>query len=136
MELHLKITSNLYGLEKSISLALDFTESNKKKRPVIKFGLDSQLDASKYICKINCNVIFIILLISFYSEKLKLQSIAKSVTTAANFALHHLPSYIDSCMVVHVPEMGYLVAIKEWEQNCNREQLLEFGFHFMVLKYC
>lgn len=71
-------------------------------------------------------------LIFFALERLKLQNIAKSVTTAANFAVDHLPSYIDSCMVVHVPEMGYLVAIKEWENNSNKDQLAEFGFQFAV----
>lgn len=63
-----------------------------------------------------------------------MQDIAKNVTAAANFAVDNLPSYIDSCMVVHVPEMGYLVAIKEWETNCNKEELTEFGFLFMVFK--
>lgn len=53
MDLSTKITSNLYGLEKSINLALDFSETSKRKRPVIKFGLDSHLDASKFpFCKI------------------------------------------------------------------------------------
>lgn len=109
MELSAKITSNLYGLEKSINSAIDFNV--KRKRPVIKFGLDKQLDA----------------------KKLKLQDIVKNVTTAANIAVDNLPNYIDSCTVVHVPEVGYLVSIEEWEPNCNIEQFSDLGYQFMVM---
>lgn len=45
-ELNKAVTNNLLGLEESISNALDFNAGNKKGRPVIKFGLDENLDAS------------------------------------------------------------------------------------------
>lgn len=46
--LNQKITDHLLMLLESISNALDFNAGSKCTRPVIKFGLDPQLDASEY----------------------------------------------------------------------------------------
>lgn len=41
------ITTELYNLQHFINSALDFSSRVKRNRPVIKFGLDGELDASK-----------------------------------------------------------------------------------------
>lgn len=47
MELNHTITSDLIGLQNSIETGIDFTTRNKTGRPLVRFGLDKSLDASK-----------------------------------------------------------------------------------------
>ncbi|KAH1009656.1 hypothetical protein HUJ04_001983 [Dendroctonus ponderosae] len=108
-ELDQAVTNNLLGLEESISNALDFNAGNKKGRPVIKFGLDENLDA----------------------KLLHQQDVSKHVTAAARFAANDLPDFIDECKVVYLPEMGHLMVIKRWEPDCDPEQLESLGYQFM-----
>ncbi|KAJ8964564.1 hypothetical protein NQ314_004868 [Rhamnusium bicolor] len=68
---------------------------------------------------------------SIENEKLRQQDIAKDVTAAARFTANDLPDFLNECSVVYLPEMGHLIAIKEWEPNCNPEQLQDLGFQFM-----
>lgn len=56
------------------------------------------------------------------------------MTAAARFAANDLPDFLNECAVVYLPEMGHLIAIKEWEPDCNPEQLQDLGFQFMVGK--
>lgn len=51
---------------------------------------------------------------------------------AARIAAEGLPDFLYGCAIVYLPEMGHLIAIKEWEPNCNPDELLQFGYHFMV----
>ncbi|RZC42494.1 mutS protein 5-like [Asbolus verrucosus] len=108
-EFHNSVTAELIGLENSISNAIDFSDTKAFGRPVIKLGLDQHLDA----------------------KKLRRQDIAKHVTAAAKIAVDQLPNYLHECAIVYLPEMGHLIAIKEWEPNCNPEELKELGFQFM-----
>ncbi|XP_018568658.1 mutS protein homolog 5-like isoform X2 [Anoplophora glabripennis] len=109
VELHNAVSPDLLGLEQSIENGLDFNAGEKRGRPIVRFGLDENLDA----------------------KKLRQQDIAKDVTAAARFAANELPDFINECAVVYLPEMGHLIAIKEWEPNCNPEQLHDLGFQFM-----
>lgn len=65
-------------------------------------------------------------------EELRKQSIAKNITAAAHFAVNQLPDYLNECSVVYIPEMGHLIAVKEWEPDCDRNRLQEAGFQFVV----
>ncbi|KAJ8918621.1 hypothetical protein NQ315_013127 [Exocentrus adspersus] len=103
------ISTDLISLEQSIENALDFNAGENRGRPIIRFGLDENLDA----------------------KKLRQQDIAKDVTAAARFAANDLPDFLNECAVVYLPEMGHLIAIKEWEPDCNPEQLQDLGFQFM-----
>lgn len=47
-DLNSAITSELIGLHQSIQSALDFSTKIKAGRPIIKFGIDCDLDASKF----------------------------------------------------------------------------------------
>ncbi|XP_060528669.1 mutS protein homolog 5-like isoform X2 [Cylas formicarius] len=108
-ELNDAVTENLMGLRDSIYNALDFRAGSKRDRPVLKFGLDENLDA----------------------KFLRRQDIAKHVTAAAGLAVQDLPDYINECKIVYLPEMGHLMALKEWELGCDPEQLQHLGFQFM-----
>ncbi|KAJ8986006.1 hypothetical protein NQ317_013890 [Molorchus minor] len=108
-ELQNAISPDLLGLEHSIANGLDFNAGQKWGRPVIRFGLDENLDA----------------------KKLRQQGIAKDVTAAARFAANNLPEFLNECAVVYLPEMGHLIAIKEWEPGCDPDQLQDLGFQFM-----
>lgn len=66
------------------------------------------------------------------SEKLRRKDIGKHITRAALFAVDQLPPYIDECSIIFVPEMGHLIAIKEWEEDCNPDDLKDLDFKFMV----
>lgn len=46
IELNNAITSELIGLGNSIENGLDFEASKSRGRPIIRFGLDEELDAS------------------------------------------------------------------------------------------
>lgn len=46
------VTDELNNLEESIQNGIDFQASQKLGRPVIRFGLDEQLDASMYFTKL------------------------------------------------------------------------------------
>lgn len=139
LELNGYVTENLLGLQETISNALDFNAGTKRGRPVIKFGLDENLDASKGTLKSIFNIIYIlviwkVLMIVFkpFLELLHQQDVKKHVTAAARFAVNELPDYINECKVVYLPEMGHLMAIKEWEPNSDPQQLQYLGYQFMV----
>ncbi|KAF5279974.1 hypothetical protein FQR65_LT15112 [Abscondita terminalis] len=106
--LNAEITPKLYELQYFIYHALDFSQSNKENRPVIKFGLDDELDA----------------------KELKKQDIAKNATAAAQIAVNQLPDFLNECSVVYIPEMGHFVAVQKWEPNCDRNALGNHGFSF------
>ncbi|XP_044266292.1 LOW QUALITY PROTEIN: mutS protein homolog 5-like [Tribolium madens] len=108
-EFYNSVTMELLGLEDSISKAIDFSDNKNLGRPVIKTGLDESLDA----------------------KKLRRQDIAQHVRAAAEVAAEQLPDYLHECAIVYLPEMGHLIAIKEWELNCNPEELKDLGFQFM-----
>ncbi|XP_044754707.1 mutS protein homolog 5-like [Coccinella septempunctata] len=108
-DLNNAISSELIGLHQSIQSAFDFSTKFKAGRPIIKFGIDADLDA----------------------KKLQRQDIAKHVTAAARIAVEELPDFLTECAVVYLPEMGHLVAVKEWEPNCNPEELGTIGYKFM-----
>ncbi|XP_050310224.1 mutS protein homolog 5-like [Anthonomus grandis grandis] len=108
-ELNCCITENLLRLQESIANALDFNAGSKKGRPVIKFGLDVELDA----------------------KLLRERDVVKHVTAAARFAVDDLPSYINECKIVYLPEMGHLMAIKEWQEDCDPDHLQDLGYQFM-----
>jgi hypothetical protein len=57
------------------------------------------------------------------------------VSAAAAVAADQLPDYLQECAIVYLPEMGHLIAIKEWSPGCNPEDLKELGFHFMVITF-
>ncbi|KAK9890839.1 hypothetical protein WA026_012185 [Henosepilachna vigintioctopunctata] len=78
-------------------------------RVTIRFGIDADLDA----------------------KKMQRQDISKNVTAAARVAVEELPEYLSECVVVYLPEVGHLVSIKEWEPNCDPEQLSDIGYKFM-----
>ncbi|KAL3267858.1 hypothetical protein HHI36_006999 [Cryptolaemus montrouzieri] len=103
------ISSELIGLHQSIQDSFDFSKKLKIGRPVIKFGIDANLDA----------------------KKLQRQDIVKHLTAAARVAVEELPDYLTECAVVYLPEMGHLISVKEWEPNCNPEALNEIGYKFM-----
>ncbi|KAK5650830.1 hypothetical protein RI129_001859 [Pyrocoelia pectoralis] len=103
------ITTKLYEIQASINNGLDFTQSGKRIRPLIKFGLDSDLD----------------------KKVLKKRDIAKNATAAAHIALNQLPDFVTECSVVYLPELGHFVVIKEWDTDCNRNELEEYDFHFV-----
>lgn len=65
-------------------------------------------------------------------EKLRQKDISKNVTAAARLAADNLPSFLEECAVVYLPEMGHLISIKEWEEDCNPEALDYLGFKFVV----
>ncbi|KAJ3643741.1 hypothetical protein Zmor_026433 [Zophobas morio] len=108
-EFYHSVTTELIGLENSINNAIDFTANKNFGRPVIKLGLDESLDA----------------------KKLRRQDIAQHVTAAAELAAQQLPDYLHECAIVYLPEMGHLLAIKEWEPHCDPESLADLGFRFM-----
>lgn len=62
LELNGYVTENLLGLQETISNALDFNAGTKRGRPVIKFGLDENLDASKGTLKSIFNIIYILVI--------------------------------------------------------------------------
>lgn len=68
----------------------------------------------------------------FILEKLRRQDIINDVMAAARFAAENLPDFLDECSVVYIPEMGHLLAIKEWEPDCIPEDLQHLGFQFVV----
>ncbi|CAH1118956.1 unnamed protein product [Phaedon cochleariae] len=109
MDLSKAISQELLGLEQSIENGIDFTVSQKRGRPIIRFGLDEVLDA----------------------KKLRQQDIAKDITAAARFAANNLPEFLDECAVIYLPEMGHLIGVKEWSQGCAPEDLEHLGFNFM-----
>ncbi|KAF7272026.1 hypothetical protein GWI33_015165 [Rhynchophorus ferrugineus] len=108
-ELNDTITDNLVGLQGSIGNALDFSAGMRRGRPVIKFGLDYDLDA----------------------KLLRQQDIAKHVSAAARCAVNDLPDFVNECQVIYLPEMGHHVAIREWEPNCNINAFEDLGYQFM-----
>lgn len=116
------------GLESSIRNAIDFTNPRPYGRPLIKLGLDQSLDASKHFF----NYLFVLFINLKFTEKCKRQDIAKHVTVAAKLAANQLPNFLKECSVVYLPEMGHLIAIREWTPDCHPEDLEEFGFQFMV----
>ncbi|XP_030754739.1 mutS protein homolog 5-like [Sitophilus oryzae] len=105
-ELNETVTENLYGLQDTINKALDFSVDVRRGRPAIKFGLDDDLDA----------------------KLLRRQDISKHVNAAARCALNDLPQFVSECKVVYLPEMGHLVAIKEWEPNCDQSAFQDLGY--------
>ncbi|XP_066253416.1 mutS protein homolog 5-like [Euwallacea similis] len=108
-ELNYAITHEVICLQESINNALDFKAGAKRGRPVIKFGLDERLDA----------------------KLLLQQDLAKHLTAAARMTVNNLPNYISECKVVFLPEMGHLIAIKEWGVDCDPEDLQRFDYKFM-----
>ncbi|KAB0802504.1 hypothetical protein PPYR_04690 [Photinus pyralis] len=103
------ITAKLYNLQASINNGLDFSQGNKRVRPLIKMGLDSELD----------------------KKELQKCDISKNATAAARIVLNQLPQFIDGCSVVYMPELGHFVVIKEWEANCDKKELEEHGLQFV-----
>lgn len=57
---------------------------------------------------------------------------SKDLTAAARFAANDLPDFLNECAIIYLPEMGHLIAIKEWEPNCDPEELKKFDYHLMV----
>lgn len=49
MELQSTVSPELLGLEHSIENCLDFNAGERRGRPIIRFGLDENLDASKFV---------------------------------------------------------------------------------------
>nr|XP_023023464.1 mutS protein homolog 5-like isoform X1 [Leptinotarsa decemlineata] len=109
VDLYNSVSSDLIGIEQSIENGIDFNASQRRGRPIIKFGLDAALDA----------------------KKLRQQDIAKDITAAARFAANNLPEFLEECAVIYLPEMGHLIGIHEWEPGCNPEELQDLGFQFM-----
>ncbi|XP_018326196.1 mutS protein homolog 5 [Agrilus planipennis] len=108
-ELDSFVTTELYNLQETINRTLELSVLDKNQRPLIKFGLDNELD----------------------EKKLKQKDIAKTITAAANFAVNQLPDFINECSVVFLPEMGHLVSIKEWEPDCDKDTLQGIGYQFV-----
>uniref|UniRef100_A0A6P7FG07 Uncharacterized protein LOC114327691 n=1 Tax=Diabrotica virgifera virgifera TaxID=50390 RepID=A0A6P7FG07_DIAVI len=108
-DLNEKISSNLISLEESIKNGLDFEASKKRGKPIVRSGLDEDLD----------------------EKKLRRQGIMNDVMAAARFAADNLPDFLDECSVVYLPEMGHLLAIKEWKPDCQPEDLQNLGFQFV-----
>ncbi|XP_017784719.1 PREDICTED: mutS protein homolog 5-like [Nicrophorus vespilloides] len=109
-ELNEKVSASLYGLERSIYSTLDFKlQASKNNRPAIKAGLDVDLDEKKMIK----------------------EDIFKRVTVAANIVVDQLPAFLKECVVCFIPDMGHVVAVKKWDQNCDPRSMHEFGFQYM-----
>ncbi|KAJ8952800.1 hypothetical protein NQ318_008117 [Aromia moschata] len=108
-DLHNAISPHLLGLEHSVDKAIDLNCDRKQGRPVIRFGLDEHLDA----------------------KRLRQQGMAKDLTAAARFSADNLPDFLNECAMVYLPEIGHLIAIKEWESHCDPEQLKDLDFQFM-----
>ncbi|XP_056636028.1 mutS protein homolog 5-like [Diorhabda sublineata] len=109
LELDEIISPNLMSLEESIRNGIDFKASKQRGKPLIRYGLDETLDA----------------------KMLRRQDIINDVMAAARFAAENLPDFLDECSVVYLPEMGHLLAVKEWEKDCNPEDLQYLDFRFM-----
>ncbi|XP_072388558.1 mutS protein homolog 5-like [Diabrotica undecimpunctata] len=103
------ISPNLISLEESIKNGLDFDVSKKRGKPIVRSGLDEDLD----------------------EKKLRRQGIMNDVMAAARFAADNLPDFLDECSVVYLPEMGHLLAIKEWKSDCQPEDLQYLGFQYV-----
>lgn len=73
------------------------------------------------------------LLKQLFVEKLRRNDISKSVNVAARIVVDELPDYIGECTVIYLPEMGHLIAIKEWQDDCDPNVLQQMGYQFVVL---
>lgn len=69
------------------------------------------------------------------AEKLRVQDMSKIVTAAAQLAIDQLPFHIGECSVAYIKDMGHLIAVKEWEPNCDGEELNSAGLQFMVFLF-
>ncbi|KRT79766.1 hypothetical protein AMK59_7386, partial [Oryctes borbonicus] len=107
------ITTNLYALESCIRDSIDFSCQLRKYRPVIKFGVDEELDA----------------------KKMKRQDMGEHLTAAAKFTINQLPDTLSECTVAYIPEMGHLLVTKKNDQISEPNQLEHLGFQFMVFAY-
>lgn len=46
--------------------------------------------------------------------------------------IENLPSYIESCRIIYVPEIGYLLTVKQWQDNLTQDEIAFPGFEFKV----
>ncbi|XP_022918563.2 mutS protein homolog 5-like [Onthophagus taurus] len=103
------ISKDLYVIENCIRDSLDFSNRGYKYRPILKPGVDEELE----------------------KKKMLRHEMGKNIRTAANFTLDQLPDCFDQCTVIYIPEMGHLIAVKKTEFNKNPIQLEHLGFEFI-----
>lgn len=71
-------------------------------------------------------------LIFLLVEKVQLQDISKQVTGASNFLVDRLPDYVEECRIVLIPNVGHTITIRQWDVNCDPEQLAPYDLSYMV----
>ncbi|PSN55908.1 hypothetical protein C0J52_00468 [Blattella germanica] len=103
------MTDEMQQMEYSITRIIDFKESEKQNSFVVSLGVDEELDR----------------------KKLEYGGIPKLMTSVAHQELNNLPSFVNECSLVYIPEIGYLLAIFAWKENMSVEEWDIPGIEFM-----
>uniref|UniRef100_A0A8D8V662 MutS protein homolog 5 n=1 Tax=Cacopsylla melanoneura TaxID=428564 RepID=A0A8D8V662_9HEMI len=100
----------LYIIAQSISRIMDKESSLLEERFIVSEGICEELDRRKVHAQKVCTV----------------------TSQVAQREIESLPPYVESCRIIYVPEIGYLLTIKQWKEKLTQEEMnfpgLEFKF--------
>ncbi|XP_068086167.1 mutS protein homolog 5-like [Anabrus simplex] len=103
------VTEELYQVAHCIDNIVDFPESERQNKFVVKLGVDEELDRKKQ----------------------KYGGLPAILSTLAHQELDLLPAYVKQCSVVYIPEIRYLLAVPLWKECVTPEDLELPGLDFM-----
>uniref|UniRef100_A0A8D8V2Z3 MutS protein homolog 5 n=1 Tax=Cacopsylla melanoneura TaxID=428564 RepID=A0A8D8V2Z3_9HEMI len=106
----------LYIIAQSISRIMDKESSLLEERFIVSEGICEELDRRKVHAQKVCTV----------------------TSQVAQREIESLPPYVESCRIIYVPEIGYLLTIKQWKEKLTQEEMnfpgLEFKSSMNVLE--
>ncbi|KAI5733719.1 hypothetical protein M8J76_015104 [Diaphorina citri] len=95
-------------IAQSISRIMDKEASQLEERFIVSEGICEELDR----------------------RKAHAQKVFTVTSQVAQKEIESLPPYIESCRIIYVPEIGYLLTIKQWKENLTQEELYFPGLEF------
>lgn len=125
--------SSLQPLLHMMSCIIDFEESTKNERFVVKAGFIPGLDESKEkTCRCIDNEYYLLPIKFVILEKSKVKNIFQLLEDIAFHEINKLPSYIKKCSVCKVVEIGYLLCIPFWK---SINEMTEHDFEIQNLEF-
>lgn len=95
-------------IAQSITRIMDKEISQQEDRFIVSKGICEELDRRKA-----------------HAEK-----VFTVTSQVAQKEIENLPSYIESCRIIYVPEIGYLLTVKQWQDNLTQDEIAFPGFEF------
>uniref|UniRef100_A0A8D8WDM7 MutS protein homolog 5 n=1 Tax=Cacopsylla melanoneura TaxID=428564 RepID=A0A8D8WDM7_9HEMI len=65
-------------------------------------------------------------------RKVHAQKVCTVTSQVAQREIESLPPYVESCRIIYVPEIGYLLTIKQWKEKLTQEEMNFPGLEFKV----